>query len=88
MQLPTGALSRKQGMSKKLIIGFAALAGAAIVSTIGMAKANQAPFQTIGYGGDATVHTNVQVDAKIDGNNNIIHVVVSPVYNFFSNLAN
>lgn len=88
MQLPTGALSLKQGMSKKLIIGFAALAGAAIVSTIGMARADQTPIQTIGYGGDATVHTNVEVNAQIDGNNNVIHVVVQPIYNFFSNIAN
>lgn len=87
MHIPTGALSTRQGLSKKLIIGFAALAGAAIVSTIGMAKANQSAQPLTGYGGNtATVNANIDVHAEAN-DRGVVYVIVQPIYNFFSSIA-
>lgn len=107
MRIPT-ALSTKEGLSKKLIIGFTALASAALIGTVSMASAmngnSQPPGEFCqngdyknhgqcvkawkhqqnkpgypGGGDDKSVHLNV--DADIEGDNNVINIVINYFFN-------
>lgn len=75
-----------QRFSKKVIVGFAAIASAAVLTTIGMAGAapdkNPHAQNNSGYGGNSNVSSNVDVDADatVVGDNNMVQFVVN-IYN-------
>ncbi|HTE22772.1 MAG TPA: hypothetical protein VK674_07110 [Candidatus Limnocylindria bacterium] len=70
----------KEKRSKKIVLGFAGLASAAVVSAVGFAGATSAkPVATPGYGGNNNNHQeiNTEVDLDVNGDNNVINVVIN-----------
>lgn len=88
MRLVTPSITTNKNLTKRLVIGFAALAGAAVIGTAGMAQAlTQVNSSGNAYNGGGTqINTSVDVDANthVDGNHNVVYNAVNVVLNYFS----
>ena len=80
MRLRTEALTTNQTVTKRIVLGFAALASAAMIGTITMAGAtpNTNPPVT-GYGGGNGNEINTEVNLEVNGDNNIINIILNYV---------
>jgi len=79
MRLTSNAKVPKEKRSKKIVLGFAGLASAAVVGAVGFAGASpiHQPASTTVYGHN--INTNVNVGTS--GDNNVIHVVINYIFN-------
>jgi hypothetical protein len=64
--------AKKKVGSNKLVLGFAALAATAVIGTTGIAAA--ATNDGAGYGGSSN---SVNLDLTVNGDNNIVHIIVN-----------
>jgi hypothetical protein len=71
----TATPTKKKLGSNKFVLGFAALAASAVVGATGVAAAAQSPGSGYGYGGGNSNSTTVNLE--VNGNNNIIHIVLN-----------
>ncbi len=79
----------QQGITKRVVLGFAALATTAVVGIAGMASAHSMmPMpsgipggQASGYGGGNTNTVNGDVNVEVNGSHNVVHVVINYIFN-------